>query len=239
MAEPMSQDLLVGALRAAAAPGGIATPDFIAAVLVDGDDDLAAWAIGQALEEQPRVIVFDEVVRRAMEIVGSGWESGRWSISQEHLATGALMASLARLRPPDRQEARVGPVAILAAPEGEQHVTGLACLAQILEEHGWRVENLGANVPGEDLQRFVAGREVDLVALSIVSADRMPELLQTVRLLRSASERPAPLPIIVGGRGVADIDRVIPGVDHVATSLGEAEQYVVALGAKLGLTPGR
>lgn len=239
MDEPMSQDLLVGALRAAAAHGGIATPEFIAAVLVDGDDDLAAWAIGQALEEQPRAIVFDEVVRRAMEIVGSGWESGRWSISQEHLATAALMGALARLRPPVSEDARVGPVAVLAAPEGEQHVTGLACLAQILEEHGWRVENLGANVPGDDLQRFVAGREVDLVALSIVSADRVPQLLRTVRLLRGESERTAPLPIIVGGRGVAGIERDIPDVDHVGLSLGDAERYVAALGAQLGLPANR
>ena len=239
MDEPLSQDRLVGALRAAAAHGGIATPEFIAAVLVDGDDDLAAWAIGQALEEQPRALVFDEVVRRAMEIVGSAWESGRWSISQEHLATGALMGALARLRPGPSDEARLGPVAVLAAPEGEQHVTGLTCLAQILEGHGWRVENLGANVPGEDLQRFVAGREVDLVALSIVSADRVPELIRTVRLLRSASGRPEPLPIIVGGRGVAGIEREIPDVDHVGPSLGEAEEYVAALGARLGLPPDR
>ena len=94
-------------------------------------------------------------------------------------------------------------------------------------------------MPGEDLQRFVAGREVDLVALSIVSADRMPQLLRTVRLLRSASERPAPLRIIVGGRGVAGLERAIPDVDHVGPSLGEAEQIVAALGAQLGLTAGR
>lgn len=235
MDEPTSQDRLVGAVRAAAAPGGIATPEFIASVLVDGDDDLAAWAIGQALEEQPRAVVFDDVVRRAMEIVGSRWESGRWSISQEHLATVALMAALARLRPPFSEEARVAPVAVLAAPEGELHVTGLTCLAHILEEHGWRVENLGANVPGHDLQGFVAGREVDLVAMSIVSADRLPELVRTVRLLRSASARPKPLPIIVGGRGVAGLEGEIPEADHVGPSLGEAEAYVAALGARLGL----
>ena len=235
MNEPPTEEPLVGALRAAAAHGGIATPEFIAAVLVDGDDDLAAWAIGQAIEDRSRTVVFDDVVRRAMEIVGSGWESGRWSISQEHLATVALMGALARLRPPVSDEARVGPVAVLAAPEGEQHVTGLACLAQIFEEHGWRVENLGANVPAADLQRFVAGREVDLVALSIVSADRITELLQAVRLLRGGSERHAPLSIIVGGRGVAGMERDIAGVDHVGRSLGDAEEYVAALGAQLGL----
>lgn len=235
MDEPPDQDRLVGAVQSAAAHGGIATPEFIAAVLVDGDDDLAAWAIGQALEEQPRAVVFDEVVQRAMEIVGSAWESGRWSISQEHLATVALMGALARLRPAPSDGARTGPVAVLAAPEGEQHVTGLTCLAQILEGHGWRVENLGADVPAEDLQRFVAGREVDLVALSIVSADRLPALLRTVRLLREAPRGQVPVPIIVGGRGVAGVEGQVPDVDHVGRSLAEADEFVAGLGARLGL----
>ena len=118
-------------------------------------------------------------------------------------------------------------------------MTGLTCLAQILEGHGWRVENLGANVPGEDLQRFVAGREVDLVALSIVSADRLPELKRAVRLLRDAHGRPVPVPIMVGGRGVAGVEGEIPDVDHVGRSLGQAEEYVAGLGARLGLPADR
>src|SRR4051812_1009522 len=48
-------------------PGDLATPEFVAALLVDGDDDLAAWTIGQALEERPRAEVYDDVVRGAME----------------------------------------------------------------------------------------------------------------------------------------------------------------------------
>ena len=167
MAESRLPENLGETVPADATPGGLATPEFIASLLVDGDDDLAAWAIGQALEEHSRSSVFDDVVRRAMELVGTRWETGQWSISQEHLASVALAAALARLRPADADETRIGPVAVLAAPEGEHHVAGLICLAQILEEHGWRAENLGANVPADDLQRFVSGRTVDLVALSI------------------------------------------------------------------------
>lgn len=238
MAEPMPQDHLVRQMQAAAALGGIAAPEFIAAMLVDGEDDLAAWAIGQALQEQRRAIVFDEVVRRAMELVGSGWESGRWSISQEHLASAALIGALARLRPADRDESRAGPVAVLAAPAGEEHVAGLVCLAQLLEERGWRAENLGANVPGEDLRQFVAERQVDLLALSIVSNERLPELRRTVALLRGL-ERQAPLPIMVGGRGVVDLEGKIPEADHVGPLLADAEAFVEKIGAQLGLGTGR
>lgn len=224
VAEPTADDPLVGALREKAALGGIASPEFIASLLVDGEDDLAAWAIGQALAEQSRAVVFDGVVRAAMVLVGSNWESGRWSVSQEHLATVALTDVLARLRPPDGDEARVAPVAVLAAAEGEQHVAGLACLAQVLEERGWRVDNLGANVPARDLAAFVAARSVDLVALSIGTSARLSALLEAIQLLNDRPENGPP--ILVGGRGVAGIEDQIVGVDHLSHSLVDSELFI-------------
>jgi methanogenic corrinoid protein MtbC1 len=208
---------------------GIATPEFVASLLADGDDDLAAWVIGQALEEQPRSAVFDGLVRSAMELVGSRWEAGQWTISQEHLASVSLMSALARLRPGDAAEARVGPVAVLAGPEGEQHVSGLACLAQVLEARGWWVENLAANVPEDDLRRFVAARSVDLVALSIGIRDRLPALRRAIEALREGEEPGARVPIMVGGHGLAGFEGGIAGADLVSTELADAERFLDTL----------
>ena len=229
MSESGSPEVLGEGLLPAMAPDGIATPEFIASLLVDGDDDMAAWAIGQALEEQSRSAVFDDIVRGAMQLVGSRWEHGQWTISQEHLASVALAAALARLRPTDAPEARIGPVAVLAAPEGEEHVAGLACLAQILEEGGWRVENLGANVPADDLRQFVSGRTADLVALSIGTEARRPALRRTIDVLRGGQWAGAPLTIMVGGHGIAGLDGAMAGVDHVSPTLADAEEFIMTL----------
>ena len=221
-------------IPAADAPGGIATPEFVAALLADGDDDLAAWAIGRALQEQPRAAVFEDVVRPAMELVGSHWESGLWTISQEHLASVALMAALARLRPSDAPESRIGPVAVLAAPAGELHVAGLACLAQVLEQRGWRVENLGPNLPADDLERFLAGREVDLLALSISIDEHLESLRSTVDTIRRGEQNGHLLPILIGGRGVEGAQPDIAGADLVTTSLQRADEYITMLQQHLG-----
>lgn len=215
-------------------PDEVATPELIAALLADGDDELAAWAIGQALLERRRAAVFDDVVRRAMELVGDRWETSEWSISQEHLASVALASALARLRPADDPATRIGPVAVLAGPEGEQHVAGLACLAQVLEADAWQVNNLGANVPADDLVRFLSERPVDLVALSVATSERTPALLRTVEAVRAipmASEgrRPA---ILVGGRGAAQLVGQIAGADLVATTLAQAEAFARELAAR-------
>ncbi len=222
-----------GLPRATPSTDGVASPEFIAALLADGDDDLAAWAIGQALEERSRAVVFDDVVRSAMEVVGMRWETGQWTISQEHLASVALMGALARLRPGDPSETRIGPVAVLAATEGEQHVTGLACLSQVLEERGWRVENLGANVPGDDLRQFVAARSVDLIALSIGTRDRLPSLRAAIETLH-ASQAGRRVPIIVGGHGIAGVEAEIDRADLVSPTLADALRFVETLEATWG-----
>jgi len=220
-------------------PGELATPEFIAALLIEGDDDLAAWAIGQALEERPRAEVFDTIIQPAMALVGSRWSSGDWSISQEHLASVSLRDVLSSLRPPDVSPMRTGPVAVLAAPEGEDHVAGLACLAQVLVEHGWRVENLGANVPADDLAAFVSSRQVDLVGISIGTARSVPALRRTLEALRSRDRVGRALPIIVGGNGTDRGQGEIGGADLVAVNLAEAEAFIVHLRSRLPDAPAR
>lgn len=208
--------------------GDIAAPEFLASLLADGDDDMAAWVMSQALAERSRAEVYDEVVRPAMELVGTRWQEGRWSISVEHLASVALNQALSRVRPPENLESRIGPTAVLAAPEMEQHVAGLVCLAQVLTDDGWNVENLGANVPADDLVSFISARDVDLVAMSIGTADRVDTLHRAVAALRAAGVGRADLPLVVGGHGVADIAE-LAGASLVCHSLADAQKFARSL----------
>ncbi len=208
--------------------GDLAAPEFLASLLADGDDDMAAWVIGQALDERSRAEVYDELVQPAMELVGTRWQEGQWSVSVEHLASVALNQALSRVRPPENPETRIGPTAVLAAPEMEQHVAGLACLAQVLEDDGWHVENLGANVPADDLVGFISAREVDLVALSIGTADRLAALGRAVDAIRAQGGGIAELPLMVGGHGVAAIEN-LAGASLVCHSLADAKRFARSL----------
>jgi methanogenic corrinoid protein MtbC1 len=206
-------------------PDEVITPELIASLLADGDDDLAAWALGQALEARPRAVVFDELVQPALRLVGANWESGRWTIAEEHLASRALDEALARIRPATTLEARIGPVVVLAAPAGEQHAAGLVCLAQVLEEDGWKVENLGPNLPRQDLVRFLSNRTVHLVALSISRAASLPALRRTIDAIRRAGLPEGVLPIIVGGGGTAELDLPVDRAHVFGTSIVEAQRF--------------
>ena len=203
-----------------AVPAASLSPELLAGLLADGDDELAAWTLRHAMDESSRIEVYDGLLRDAMRLVGERWKSGRWSVAEEHLASRTLLRSLERLRPEQGPESRIGPVAVLAGVAGEQHMIGLACLEQVLAEDGWSVANLGADVPAADLGRFVAHNEVALVCLSAQDGERVGALADAVAACREAR---AGVPVFVGGQitAVPGLGQAV-GADGVAHSLAEA-----------------
>ncbi len=135
------------------------SPELLAGLLADGDDELAAWTLEHALEEAPRAEVYDGLLADAMQLVGERWASGQWGIAEEHLASQTLIRALERIRPQLGPEGRIGPLAVLAGVTGEHHMIGLICLEHVLGEGGWTVARLGADVPARDLAAFVARNE--------------------------------------------------------------------------------
>ena len=223
------------------APATTVTPELLAGLLADGDEELAAWALRSALAERRRSEVFDGLLRGAMALVGQRWQEGRWTVAEEHLASQTLARALERTRDSRGPAGRVGPLAVLAGVAGEHHAIGLICLDQVLSDEGWTVANLGADVPAADLARFLARNRAELVAL----AASLPERAETLResVAAAGAVRPAdPLPVMVGGALAGDaalMDSL--GVAWAGTSLTAAAAYATSLldGSPTVLRPSR
>jgi methanogenic corrinoid protein MtbC1 len=212
-----------------AAPATTVTPELLAGLLADGDDELAAWALRSALDERSRTEVFDGLLREAMALVGQRWSEGRWTVAEEHLASQTLARSLERIRNSGGPADRVGPLAVLAGVAGEHHGIGLICLDQVLSAQGWTTANLGPDVPAADLARFLARNHAELVALAASLPDRAEALRASV--VAAGAVRPDdPLPIIIGG-GLADDASLMDALNvaWAGTSLTAAAAYAAAL----------
>lgn len=196
------------------------SPEMLASLLVEGDDELAAWALREAMAASPRADVFDGLLAGAMDLVGRRWEAGQWSVAEEHRASLTVLRALERIRPDVGPESRVGPLAVLAAVAGERHMIGLVCLGQVLEEDGWTVADLGADLPASDLARYVARNEAVVVAIAASLTVELESVVASIEAVRSTRPR---LPIILGGALAArpGIGRTL-GVTWAGTSLAEA-----------------
>lgn len=200
------------------------SPELLAGLLADGDDELAAWTLEHALQEMSRAEVYDGLLAHAMHLVGERWASGQWGIAEEHLASQTLIRALDRVRPQLGPDGRVGQLAVLAGVAGEHHSIGLICLEHVLGEGGWTVARLGEDVPADDLAGFVARNEARLVAITASDPARLEMVTQVVAALREAGR--SDIAIMLGGRmggspGVAERT----GVDWSGTTLVGAAAF--------------
>ena len=213
-------------------PSTSLSPELLAGLLADGDDELAAWTLEHALGEATRAEVYDGLLADAMQLVGERWVSGQWGIAEEHLASQTLMRALERVRPQLGPEGRIGPMAVLAGVTGEHHMIGLICLEHVLGEGGWTVARLGADVPAKDLAGFVARNEARLVAITASDPARLETVSQAVAAVRQAGR--TDIAIMLGGRmggwpGVAEHS----GVDWSGTTLVGAAAFADTVFAAL------
>lgn len=209
------------------------TAEAFAGFLADGDEDVARWALTSRLAGRPRAVVYDSFVRDAMRLVGERWISGRWTISEEHLASRTLARVLGSVAPAPHPLDRIAPVAVLAGVAGEEHSIGLMTLAHVLAEAGFATADLGPDVPAQDLVRYAAKTQARLVALTASSPGREETLRDTVAALRALPGRPA---IFVGGRIAETTDLDDLGADWVGTSLVDCDRAARALAGRLSTT---
>jgi methanogenic corrinoid protein MtbC1 len=113
---------------------------------------------------------------------------------------GRLHRLMRRLGPGFESEADVGSNGrriLLATPAGEQHVFGLAMLAEFFRRDGWEVLG-GPGGSEDDLAAQLQDEWIDVLGLSVGSESRLPWLRNRIAQLRGVS-RNRGLVVMVGG----------------------------------------
>ena len=163
----------------------------------------AERVIGDAIDGHlPEDLIRDRVIAASMHRIGKLWAEGEISPAHEHLATQITYRILALVREAFRvAQSRTKARVMLAAVEGEQHVLGLQMAADLLDEAGYDVLMLGADVPTEALAGVLADHRPKLVGLSATMAENAARLPEAVRAVADADSE---VGVIVGGSGVPE-----------------------------------
>ncbi len=137
----------------------------------------------------------DLVLRDALYEVGERWHRTEIGIGDEHFATNVVRDFLSRMRANalniNGLRVMIGGVA------GEEHVIGIAMVANAFSRAGWNVTNLGANVPVSAFITTLAQAQPDVLLLSIATSQRLVEIKRVVHQVREAYPS---LIIGIGGR---------------------------------------
>jgi methanogenic corrinoid protein MtbC1 len=177
--------------------------EYYGIALLEGNAPEAERVIADAIDARlPEELIRDRVVAAAMHRIGRLWAEGEISPSHEHLATQITYRVLALLREAFRvAESRSKARILLAAAEGEQHVMGLQMAADMLEESGYDVLMLGADVPTASLPAILEDHAPKLVGFSATMRESAANLPDAVEAVVEAAPCAG---VIVGGRGVPE-----------------------------------
>jgi methanogenic corrinoid protein MtbC1 len=83
--------------------------------------------------------------------------------------------------------------------EGDRHHIGSLCARHLLEERGWEVYFLGADVPVEDFAAIQRSRNAGLVCVSFAPPNTAADMKRCVRILGEFYERAHPYTLVLGG----------------------------------------
>lgn len=141
--------------------------------------------------------VIDEVYLPLLQETGDRWARGELSVAQEHFVSGWVGEQLFAIFHGLGSGPAGGPTAVCALAPREAHQLGMLSIAIHLMLSGWRVTWLGADLPVDELCRFVEEERPDLVCLSVMSGHEPNQVVSWARDLRDAA--PAGTMVAVGG----------------------------------------
>ncbi len=197
--------------------------DLFLQLVGDGDEYGAVEVVNDLLDDgvPPQRIMID-LIARTQGRVGELWAANQWSVAREHAATAISERALAAVAARITTRPFRGRITI-ACVDGEWHALPVRILAEMLRLDGWRVDFLGANVPGPHLVTHLHQTGPDAVALSCMLPTRLPRAHAAITACRTVG-----VPVIAGGRGFGPDGRWAQRLGADAWAAG-AEEAVARL----------
>ncbi len=158
-----------------------------------------AMAAGMSLEE-----VYLDLLGPALKSIGDRWESTEITVADEHLASAIAVRLVGQLGPRFARRGRKRGTIVVAAPAGDTHSLPVALFADLLRGRGFRVLDLGGDVPSDSLASTVAGTDNLLaVCLGCTTLGNDASVTEAIDAVRRASD----VAVLAGGQAIADPDR--------------------------------
>lgn len=181
--------------------------------IIKGMKERAAELTCSALGgRQPLEIINTEIIP-ALNTVGEGFEKGRVYLPQLLMSAEAAKQAFEVIREKvPSSDGGKGPI-VIATVKGDIHDIGKNIVKLLLENYGYKVVDLGKDVPPEVIADKVAELHAPIVALSALMTTTVPAMEQTVKLIK---EKAPFCRTLVGGAVLTESYAKMIGADAYA-----------------------
>lgn len=151
----------------------------------------------EALKEKTTMQIVQEDIVPALDVVGKGYEEKTIFLPQLLMSADAAKKAFAAVKSAMASGESIAKYTIvMATVKGDIHDIGKNIVVCLLENYGYRVVDLGHDVPSETILKVAREEKARVVALSALMTTTVPAMRETVKLLQ---ENLPDVKIMVGG----------------------------------------
>jgi methanogenic corrinoid protein MtbC1 len=170
--------------------------------LIAGDSDEAEREYATFASRFDPFGLVNHLIHPAFIDAGEGWFRKSYSVFEERLITVFLRQKLVVLIAAARQ---ANPQAvhsvIIGTVQGDRHEGGVLIFNLVMELRGWRVHNLGVDLPVSEYVSAVQSLQPSALALSFILSRNIKKRFQELQEIRQ-------VPVFVGGRSIVNYQSV-------------------------------
>lgn len=191
----------------------------LANALRDLNEDLVYELVDELLEQQ---VEPGEIIKEANEgivAVGDLFAAGEYFLTELMFSAEIMQGIMDKIEPLLAQsdyDAQTAGAVVIGTVAGDIHDIGKNIVINLLSSNGFRVIDLGVDVPAEKFVEAVKETEAKVLGLSALLNSTYPEMKNVVDALQEAGLRDK-VNIIIGGTICSEAVREFTGADAFAT----------------------
>lgn len=170
-----------------------------------------------------------DTMMEAMEMVGEEFKNEEIYIPEVLCSCYAMQNGSETLKPllAENQQRAAGTI-VLGSVKGDMHDIGKNLVKMMFEGRGFKVVDIGIDVPEEQFVEAAIREKADIVACSALLTTTMPEIPKIVKAFKDAGVRDQ-FKIMIGGAPITGEFCEKTGCDAFAKDAGSAAEKAVEL----------
>lgn len=155
--------------------------------IIRGFKDAAYEKTKEMLKIKSAMDIINEELVAALDVVGKGFEKGTMFLPQLLMSADAAKSGFEAIKEEMTSSGNAGEpkaVIVIATVKGDIHDIGKNIVKVLLENYGYKVVDLGKDVPPETVVEAVKRNNAPLVGLSALMTTTVTSMEETIRLLR-------------------------------------------------------
>lgn len=190
--------------------------------IVKGLTEAARKAAGVCLQNEKPLDVINKYMIPALDFVGNGFEQKTLFLPQLLMSADAAKAAFEVIREAVGVSETQGETVIIATVRGDIHDIGKNIVKVLLENYGYKVLDLGKDVPVENIVQAAKESGAKVVGLSALMTTTVSAMEETIKALEADGD----YKIVVGGAVLTQEYADQIGASHYAPNAVSAVNYV-------------